>query len=65
MLTGVAIVAGSGLLFHRLWVTGLVALPVAAWWVLFLGLYPKAIAEAGVLSDYPQTAAADADASDN
>ena len=54
VLTGVAIVAASWLILHRLWVSGLVALPILVWWTVFLVLYPRAIAQSGMLADYHQ-----------
>ena len=52
VLTGVALVGGSWLTLHQLWVSGLVALPVLAWWVLFLAIYPRAMVESGMLDEY-------------
>ncbi len=43
LLTGFCIIAGSWLLFHRLWVTGLVTLPIGTWMGFFLILWPKAM----------------------
>lgn len=52
VLTGVSIVAASWLLLHRLWVSGLIAGPVVVWWTVFLVLYPRAMAQSGMLADY-------------
>lgn len=41
LLTGITIIGGSGWLFHRVWLTSLVALPVLTWMVYFLLVYPK------------------------
>ena len=46
LLTGNGAIAGSWLLFHRYWLTGLVAIPLGAWMVFFVLLYPKLVAEA-------------------
>jgi hypothetical protein len=46
LLTGMSIITGSWLLFHRYWVTGLVALPILVWMGFFLLLYPRLVAEA-------------------
>ncbi|MEL7083976.1 MAG: DUF6737 family protein [Cyanobacteria bacterium J06597_1] len=54
VLTGVVVVAASWLVLHRLWVTGLVALPILVWWALFLVLYPRAMAQPGMIADYQQ-----------
>lgn len=40
VLTGIAVPLGSWLLFHQWLLTLPVALVMAAWWVLFLGLVP-------------------------
>ena len=45
VLTGISIVTGSWLLLHNLWLSLAVSLPIIAWWVYFLILYPKAFAE--------------------
>ena len=62
VLTGLSIVCGSWLLLHRWWVSGLVAAPVAIWWLVFLVLYPRAIAQSGLLADYRETMADNANA---
>ncbi len=41
LLTGIVLIGGSWGLFHTLWFTGLVAVPVAAWMGFFLLLYPR------------------------
>jgi len=41
VLTGIVSIGGSWLLFHRFWVTGLVAIPVLTWMVYFLLVYPQ------------------------
>ena len=46
ILTGIIAIASSWFALHRLWLSGLVALPIGAWWVYFLILYPRAIANA-------------------
>ena len=45
ILTGLAVVAGSWLILHNIWLTIAISLPIIAWWVYFLILYPKAFAE--------------------
>ena len=44
ILTGTTIVAASWLVLHTVWLTILVSLAIAAWWVYFLILYPKMFA---------------------
>lgn len=51
LLTGISLITGSWLLFHRYWVTGLVSLPILAWMGFFLLLYPRLVAEAGRLEE--------------
>lgn len=41
LLTGITLIGGSWGLFHRVWLTSLVALPISAWMVYFLLVYPK------------------------
>ncbi|GAB4471128.1 MAG: hypothetical protein OHK0037_30260 [Elainellaceae cyanobacterium] len=41
LLTGTGLIGGSWLLLHRVWLTGLVALPVLAWMGFFLLVYPR------------------------
>lgn len=53
ILTGSGIIAGSWFLFHRYWVTGLIALPVLMWMGFFLLLYPRLMAEAELVSSEP------------
>ena len=45
MLTGTGLIAGSWFVFHRIWVTGLVAVPVLVWMGFFLLLYPRLMAQ--------------------
>ena len=51
LLTGWGAIAGSWLLLHRYWITGLVALPLLAWMGFFLLVFPKAAAESGLLEE--------------
>jgi hypothetical protein len=46
VLTGLIAIAGSWWLLHRIWITTLVVLAIAAWWFLFLVLVPRAYREA-------------------
>jgi hypothetical protein len=41
LLTGISLIAGSWLVFHRYWLTGLIGLPVTVWMGFFLLVYPK------------------------
>jgi hypothetical protein len=45
LLTGISIITGSWLLFHRLWLTVLVSVPILAWMVFFLVVWPPLMAE--------------------
>ncbi|MBW4484803.1 MAG: hypothetical protein KME14_19890 [Tildeniella torsiva UHER 1998/13D] len=49
VLTGVAIVGGSWLLLHRLWLTGLMSIPIGVWMGFFLLLWPRLMRDAGYL----------------
>lgn len=55
VLTGLAIVAASWLILHRVWVSVLVAVPIGGWWVLFLVLWPRAMRESMPLDSSDQT----------
>ncbi|MGL5942243.1 MAG: DUF6737 family protein [Waterburya sp.] len=44
ILTGILVITGSWLVLHNSWLTIGVSLPIVAWWVYFLILYPKAFA---------------------
>jgi len=46
MLTGVSIIAGSWLLLKLVWLTVIVAIPISAWMIFFLLIYPQSIAQA-------------------
>ena len=52
ILTGSSVIVGSWLIFHSIWLTTAVSLPIVAWWVYFLILYPKAFAQY-VMSQQP------------
>jgi len=45
VLVGVLTIGGSWAGFHRLWLTGLVAFPIAVWWGYFLVLWPRLMAQ--------------------
>ena len=46
LLTGTTIISGSWLIFQRIWLTTLVAIPIVAWMGFFLLVYPKAMQSA-------------------
>ena len=43
ILTGITIITGSWLIFHNLWLSILVTMPIIVWWVYFLILYPQMV----------------------
>ncbi|AFY54812.1 hypothetical protein Riv7116_2294 [Rivularia sp. PCC 7116] len=45
LLTGTTIISGSWLLFHKVWLTILVSIPLLTWMGFFLLIYPKAYME--------------------
>ncbi len=49
LLTGVTLISGSWVVFKTIWVTVLVAIPIVTWMVFFLLIYPKSMAESGLL----------------
>ena len=48
-LTGFGLITGSWALFHRLWLTILVAIPLSIWMGFFLILWPRLMIESGLL----------------
>ena len=49
LLTGITLISGSWLLFHTLWLTILVAIPVLTWMGFFLLIWPRLMIQSGVL----------------
>ena len=45
ILTGLMIIIGSWFVLHSVWLTIAIALPIVAWWVYFLIVYPQAFAD--------------------
>lgn len=45
ILTGASAIAFSWLILHQIWLTIALCLPIAAWWVYFLIIYPRAFAD--------------------
>lgn len=41
ILTGIIIIASSWLLFYKIWLTMIVAIPIFVWWIYFLILLPR------------------------
>jgi membrane protein YdbS with pleckstrin-like domain len=41
VLTGITLISSSWVLLHTLWVTLLVAVPILAWMIFFVGIYPQ------------------------
>jgi hypothetical protein len=48
ILTGVIIIAGSWLVFHKIWLSLIVAIPIVVWWTYFLVLVPRLLANSKV-----------------
>jgi hypothetical protein len=46
LLTGIVIITSSWLIGKNLWISLLVSLPIIAWWVYFLILYPRLVSQA-------------------
>ncbi len=40
LLTGISLLSLSWALFHTLWLTLLVAVPILVWWIYFLVVWP-------------------------
>lgn len=56
LLTGIAIISGSWFVSRTLWITGLVSLPISAWMIYFVLIYPKLVLSSGMLDLPHQTA---------
>ncbi|NMG57421.1 hypothetical protein E1H12_02520 [Geitlerinema sp. P-1104] len=56
LLTGLGLIGASWLLFHRLWLTTLVAIPLSAWMGYFVLLFPRLVAQSG---QFPQDSSED------
>jgi hypothetical protein len=54
LLTGFSIIGGSWLLFHRVWLTGLVTVPIGVWMGFFVLLWPKLMREAMAQGNMPE-----------
>lgn len=57
LLTGLGLIAASWLVLHRVWLTVLVAIPLSAWMGYFVLVFPRLVAQAGLLeTDVPKDA---------
>ncbi|EKQ70785.1 hypothetical protein OsccyDRAFT_1090 [Leptolyngbyaceae cyanobacterium JSC-12] len=45
LLTGCGVVGGSWWLFHRIWLTGFITVPILTWMGFFLLVYPRLFAQ--------------------
>ena len=54
LLTGMALIGSSWLLFHILWLTIIVAIPVLTWMFFFLLIYPRLMLRSGLLESKNQ-----------
>jgi hypothetical protein len=48
ILTGIVIITGSWLLFHKIWLSIIVSIPIVVWWIYFLVLVPRLLASSKV-----------------
>lgn len=53
VLTSAILIGGSWWVGQRIWLTGLVAIPVLTWMAFFLGVYPRLVAASADLPDRP------------
>ena len=51
LLTGITLIGGSWLIFTKIWLTILVALPVFTWMGFFLLVWPSLMIRSGVLTE--------------
>lgn len=57
LLTGLGLIAASWFVVHRVWLTVLVAIPLSAWMGYFVLVFPRLVAQAGLLeTDVPKDA---------
>ncbi|MDJ0797361.1 MAG: hypothetical protein QNJ51_11110 [Calothrix sp. MO_167.B12] len=54
VLTGITLIGGSWLIFARIWLTILVAIPVLTWMGFFLLIWPQLMIRSGILTDKPE-----------
>lgn len=45
ILTGIAIIAGSWILLHIVWITLGISVLIIAWWIYFLVIFPQLFAK--------------------
>jgi hypothetical protein len=45
ILTGTIVIATSWLVFHKIWLSLIVAIPIVVWWTYFLVLLPRLLKE--------------------
>jgi hypothetical protein len=45
ILTGIIIIASSWLVFHKIWLSLIVAIPIVIWWGYFLIIVPRLLKE--------------------
>ncbi len=55
LLTGMALISGSWLVFKILWLTILISLPVLTWMGFFLLIWPRLMLRSGVLESYQES----------
>ncbi|GJD24090.1 hypothetical protein RIVM261_090460 [Rivularia sp. IAM M-261] len=51
LLTGTTIIGASWIIFKIIWLTILVAIPILTWMGFFLLVYPKLVANSGMLDE--------------
>ncbi|WP_066383617.1 MULTISPECIES: DUF6737 family protein [unclassified Anabaena] len=49
LLTGITIISSSWLIFHTIWLTVLISVPVLVWMGFFLLIWPQLMIRSGVL----------------
>ncbi len=53
LLTGISLIGGSWLVFTKIWLTILIALPVLTWMGFFLLVWPSLMIRSGILTESP------------
>jgi hypothetical protein len=54
LLTGITIISSSWLIFHTIWLTVIISMPVLVWMAFFLLIWPQLMIRSGVLESDQQ-----------
>lgn len=54
LLTGITIISSSWLIFHTIWLTVIISMPVLVWMIFFVLIWPQLMIRSGVLESDQQ-----------